>query len=362
MADIVCESCGERVVAGTQFCTTCGSYLGWDESESTDDTQQEAHTVPTRARPAPVQATAVQPVGEFVARTSDTPAAGDTVSPRVAAAAPVRTRSRSGIPCGRCGTSNEASRRFCGKCGLFIGEPSAGDQLRADAVDRRPWWQRWLRPRPGSERAARAAYRRSLPWPVRLRRVLIALVVVVLALAYLRFVGRDPLSWGRHVLADWRGTVVAVDGVTSAPVTQSAAVPNFPAQAATDKNSASAWATAFIGPTAPASATCSTAAVPGALLLTAPEQITMRAIMIQTGLTTPDRTQQWVPRALDLTFSDGTCQRITVNNVLDPQIVRIHAVKTNAVRLVVIAADRPQGTGGLPLAAITETALLVRPN
>jgi hypothetical protein len=205
------------------------------------------------------------------------------------------------------------------------------------------------------------AYRRSLPWPVRLRRVLIALAVVVLGVAYLHFVGRDPITWGRHVLADWRGTVVPVDGVTSAAVTQSAAVPNFPAQAATDKNSASAWATAFTGPTTPASATCSTAAAPGALLLTAPSQITLRAIMVQTGLTTPDRAQQWVPRALDLTFSDGSCQRITVQNVPDPQIVRIHAVKTNAVRLVIVAADRPQGSGALPFAAITETALLVRP-
>jgi hypothetical protein len=356
MADIVCESCGERVAAGTQFCTSCGYYLGWDSSDDAAGGPSTEQTAPARPRPAVV---VTPPVAESTVRTAELPPVDD--APPAATLAPVRPRVATGVACSRCGTSNDPSRRFCGKCGLFIGEPSGNSPMRVDTADRRPWWQRWLRPRPGSERAARRAYRQSLPWPIRLRRVLIACVVVVLGVLYLHFVGRDPITWGRHVLADWRGTVVPVDGVTSAAVTQSAAVPNFPAQAATDKNSASAWATAFTGPTTPASTTCSTAAAPGALLLTAPAQITLRAIMVQTGLTTPDRPQQWIPRALDLTFSDGSCQRITVNNVPDPQIVRIHAVKTNAVRLVIVAADRPQGSGALPLAAITETALLVRP-
>jgi hypothetical protein len=102
--------------------------------------------------------------------------------------------------------------------------------------------------------------------------------------------------------------------------------------------------------------------VSGALLLSVPEQVTLRAIKVQTGLTTPDRTQQWVPTALDLSFSDNTCQRISLKNTASPQTVHIHPVRTSGVRIVIVAADSPRAGGAVPLAAITETALLVRPN
>jgi hypothetical protein len=185
--------------------------------------------------------------------------------------------------------------------------------------------------------------------------------VLVLALAYLRYVGRDPVSWSRHVVADLRGKLVAVTGVTSASVNRADAVPGFPAKDATDGNSATAWATPYAGPTSAPDAGCTTGAAAGALLLSAPEQVNLRGIRVQSGLTTPDRTQQWVPTMLDLSFSDNTCQRIKLKNVATPQTIHIHAVETNGVRVVVVAADSPRGSGAVSLAAITEIALLVRP-
>ena len=369
MSETICDSCGERVVPGTQFCTNCGYFLEWNENEPVDDDRSAPETRlsterPTTERPpTPANSSGSQPVPTRRERpTTDTTTAVIDERTRRPEPPPTRSRRPVGLPCQRCATPNESTRRFCSKCGLYIGQPSATDQFRAFTPPRLRWWQRWFRPRPGSERAARAAYRRSLPWWVRLRRVLIALVVVLLGVAYLRFVGRDPITWTRHVIANWRGTVVAVDGVTSASVTQSAANPLFPAKAATDKNSGSAWATSFSGPTSAPGKRCANTPTAAALQLTPPKQITMRAIMVQTGLTTPDRNQQWIPRTLDLTFSDGSCQRINVKNVPDPQIVRIHTVKTNFVRLVIVAADQPQVSGAVGLAAITETALLVRPN
>jgi hypothetical protein len=279
-----------------------------------------------------------------------------------AAARPkARVRAPAGTPCRQCATPNPPGRRFCSKCGFFIGEPTDGDQLRAFKPPPRPWWKRWFRPEPGSDRAARVTYRRSLPWWMRLRRVLIAIVIVALGIGYLRFVGRDPISWFNNVIRDWRGSLATVNGVTSASVTPSAAVQGFPARDATDKNSTTAWATVFNGPNSAPSGQCSSTPTAAALLVTAPHQITLRAVMVQTGLTTPDRSQQWVPTALDLTFSDGSCQRINVKNEPQPQVIRIHRVKTNDVRIVVVAADSPQ-SGSTPLAAITETALLVRPS
>jgi hypothetical protein len=137
-------------------------------------------------------------------------------------------------------------------------------------------------------------------------------------------------------------------------------VPGFPAKDATDGNSSTAWATPFAGPTSAPGTGCTSGAASGALLLSAPEQVNLRAVMVQTGLTTPDRTQQWVPTTLDLTFSDGSCQRIALKNVATPQVIHIHAVRTNGLRMVIVAADSPRGNGAVPLAAITEIALLVR--
>ena len=37
MSEDACEVCGERVVAGVQFCTSCGAYLGWREPGAARD-------------------------------------------------------------------------------------------------------------------------------------------------------------------------------------------------------------------------------------------------------------------------------------------------------------------------------------
>lgn len=356
MSESVCDSCGARVVPGTQFCTTCGYYLGWNETGPGDGPERQPR------RPAPVSEGRASP-SETTSPVREPSVTTRPFEPVATADTDRRPRDLPQAPCRRCSTPNSSTRRFCSKCGLFIGQPTAASQYRAFAVPRRRhWWQRWWRPAPGSEEAERAAYRHSLPWWIRLRRVLIAVVVLALVLAYLGFVGRDPVGWSRHVMADLRGTLVPVNGVTSASVNQAEAVPGFPAKDATDGNSATAWATPFTGPTSAPGAGCTTGAASGALLLSAPEQVMLRAIRVQTGLTTPDRTQQWVPTMLDLSFPDNTCQRISLKNVGTPQTVHIHAVKTNAVRVVIVAGDSPRANGAVPLAAITETALLVRPN
>ena len=358
MTQPVCDSCGAQVLPDTQFCTSCGYFLGWNESQPGDgpDRQPRRPGAVTEGRTSPVPSDATSQVREPSVTTQPVESSTITETDR-------SPRDLPQTPCRRCSTLNPSTRRFCSKCGLFIGQPTAASQYRAfTPAPRRHWWQRWWRPPTGSEEAERAAYRRSLPWWIRLLRVLIAVVVLALAFAYLGFVGRNPVTWSRHVVANLRDTLSPVNGVTSASVNQSAAVPGFPAKDATDGNSATAWATPFTGPTSAPSGSCTTGAASGALLLSAPEQIKLRAIKVQTGLTTPDRTQQWVPTTLDLSFSDNTCQRINLKNVATPQTIHIHPVKTDGVRIVVVAADSPRAGGAVPLAAITEIALLVRPN
>jgi hypothetical protein len=369
VAPKVCESCGEPVVEGVQFCTNCGFFLDW--SEGADDSAQDSAPA---ARPAPRPMTESTPLARAPAPTdSHTAAAVDELPPPAAPDSPVlepararpapaaRSAAPAGAPCPRCGTPNPASRRFCAKCGQFIGEPTATDQLRAFTPPKLRWWQRWLHGRPGSERAARAAYRRSLPWPVRMRRVLVVLAVVVLAFAYLRFVGRDPVSWTRHRFDALRGTLVTVPDVAANSPRATTPVPGYPAKAAVDGRSDTAWATPFAGPVRVTGSTCTAVADTNGLLLTAPEPVTVRAIKIHSGYPDKNAALRWRPRTLELWFPDGHCQRVNLADSPKPQQHRIHPVKTNAVRIAVVAGYPPEGGSADPHTAITELALLMRP-
>ncbi|HEU5266824.1 MAG TPA: hypothetical protein VFU35_08985 [Jatrophihabitans sp.] len=370
MAPKVCESCGEPVVEGVQFCTNCGFFLDWSDA---GDGPAEGDA--PAARPAPRAVTEAAPIAGADAPTDSQTVAAVDERPAPAAAqgspqpvrpdrrpAPAsRTAAPAGPPCPRCSTPNPASRRFCAKCGQFIGEPTATDQLRAFTPPKLRWWQRWLHGRPGSERAARAAYRRSLPWPVRMRRVLVVLAVLVLAFAYLRFVGRDPVSWARHRFDALRGTLVSVPDLTASSPRATTPVPGYPAKAAIDGRSDTAWATSFAGPERVTGSTCTAVADTNGLLLTAPGPVTVRAIKIHGGYPDKNAALRWRPKTIELWFPDGHCQRVNLADSPKPQQRKIHAVKTNAVRIAVVAGYPPEGGSTDPHTAITELALLMRP-
>jgi hypothetical protein len=283
--------------------------------------------------------------------------ADDEVRPVAA----LRPSAPSGQPCPRCATPNPATRRFCSHCGQFVGEPRDMGALRAFAPRHLPWWRRWWYGQPGSERAARAAYRRSLPWPVRMRRVLVVLVVALLGLGYLHFVGRDPVTWARHQLDALRGALVSVSDVTARAPAGSSPVPDFPATAAVDGDSATAWAIRFTGPQQVTGTTCTAVADTNGLLLAAPQQVTLRAIKVHAGFPGENAQLRWRPRTLELWFPDGSCQRVNLADTAKPQQIRIHRVKANAVRIAVVAGYPPQGGSTDALTAITEIALLTRP-
>jgi hypothetical protein len=351
----VCESCGEPVVAGVQFCTNCGFYLDWNEASSEETS---ATATPIARRPPAAERPADDPGPAESATVVSAATEAATVRPLRPAAAPTEPV---GTPCRRCGTSNPRTRRFCAKCGLYIGEPTSGSDLRAFAPAPVPWWRRLFRGRPGSERAARQAYRRSLPWPVRMRRVLILLGVLLLCFGYLRFVGRDPVQWTRHRIDAVRGTLVQVSGVTASSPAGASIVRDFAARNAVDGDSTTAWAVPFTGPSTVTGETCTAGSDLDSLLLQAPEQVTVRAIKVHGGFPGTLGTQNWRPRTLELWFPDGSCQRVELANSPRPQLLEIHPTTTNAVRVAVVAGYVPRGRSQQPLNAITEIALLSRP-
>src|SRR5262245_40789975 len=56
MTQSVCDSCGAQVLPDTQFCTSCGYFLGWNESQPGDGPD------PQPRRPGPVSDGRTSPV------------------------------------------------------------------------------------------------------------------------------------------------------------------------------------------------------------------------------------------------------------------------------------------------------------
>jgi hypothetical protein len=234
---------------------------------------------------------------------------------------------------------------------------------RPAAAAKTPWWRRWLPHRSEADRQARSSFRKSLPLWVRLRRWLVLLVVVVIIGAFLHYVGRDPIAWAKQQIYAIRGTVVAAQNITASLDPKTADPKGANAARATDQKPDTAWTTTFAGSTASGGAPCARTAEQTALELTSKTELTARAINIQAGL--PDNLNRqafWRPTALDLEFSDGSCQTVQVQDVAGWQLVRFSAVRTTTVRITVAAANPPSGGSTSTQTAITEVQLMVRPS
>jgi hypothetical protein len=376
MSAPVCNVCGEQTAAGVQFCTSCGAFLGWTESG--------AGATPPGAPPAGSTAPAAPTLTPMAPR-AGTPLAAPPAAPTAPPAAPSGTASSTtalspptsvatsrletatgpltGPACSQCGTRNDPSRRFCRTCGHFVGRPThSGDALPVAAA-RLPWWRRLLPRRTTQEKRARRAYRRSLPVWVRLRRWLVAAVVVVLVGVYLTFVGHNPVGWAKQQWYALRGTVTAAKGITAGTDPPSADPRSVLAAKAVDGDVATSWQVNFAGgPTATGTACARTVGEP-ALVLSSPKPITVRGLRLVTGVSDPaQRLLAPRPATLDLEYSDGSCRSITVKDDAAAQQVSVPAQTTTVVRITVAAAYPAQGGSTSTAVAISEVSLLVRPS
>ena len=354
--DVVCEACGEANRAGTEFCLFCGGYLGWDSSAKpgaaaerpwpAGDAAAPTEPLPrVAAEPARAAATpelapvpAAEPV-HAVASAGPAPAAGPSFAPG------------RGPTCPACARPNEVGRRFCAKCGQVL-EPGG----RPTPAVRTSTWQRVSASR---DRAARRAYRRSLPPFYRWRRVLGTVLVAALLVGGLAVAGRHPVGWLQQRWYGLRGTTVAVPDVVATTDPTGASVPGSDPASLVD-GSEQAWTT----PWTPRAEGASCGGAPGTavvVLTFAPTRV--REIDLNAGLvkSNQERPSQFRPEAIGIRFDNGECRRFTLADTGDLQrLVVDSAVPVSSLRLGVDTAF-PAGDDGKAVLSLTEIALRARP-
>ena len=455
VSETICPDCGERNGGRVEFCSACGAFLAWDGD--TDDTPAPPSQQPAGDRAAPSGHTRSGPLpgvptgpslipsgppatGQPATRSFSGPPVGPPTGVqqfRAQPAGPPTGSYRQGSPpqyqqnqgyppgpqqgqnyqqgppqqpytppappppptesaCPRCGVVNEAVLRFCRKCGLSLKGPTLHDDglgLPQAPPERLPWWRRWFKPAENTKRAARAAYRHSLPLRYRLMRYLFALLGIGAIVGGLTLIGQNPVRWVTDRINDLQGSLVQVQGVqaysdpdagssgtivppTGTPTSGSAAPTTALPAADTAPNvldnlSDTAWSTAWTASSAvnPVDAPCvspSAPAIPGSagsVLLVPEGSVTVREISVAAGLSKDDsrRMLQYRPRTVQLAFSDGRCQQITLTDTDELQQHKIEPVETSQIRLSVIDAYPPATDQPTDQVAISEIRLFERP-
>lgn len=317
-----CTACGENNPADSAFCLACGSYLGWDTAPPRSDADAGvpgpantgAGAAPESASgPVPPAAPRAAPQSEPPTGPPSAPAAGPpSGSPPARVGSPTgRASEGDGFACPACGRPVEPGRRFCGRCG----EPlvAAAPVLPRPAD---PATSPSARGSGGAQaRAARRAYRRSLPAWYRWRRVVIAVLVAAAAVAAAALVaGGDPL---RPVRDAWRQrTVDLVDlpgAVIATPEPAGSVAPTYAARSVVDGDPVTAWATVWPDGTR-AGDGCGGAPGIGSLVLTWETPVRLEAVVIRAGLSpqVPSQDNVAQPSRIDLVVGDA-CVEVSLD-------------------------------------------------
>ena len=364
---MICEACGEANRPGVEFCSSCGAFLQWDpQTAAAPDGQrsgaQAAHPTPTATRQADAGAPAehpsetrraagssrAQPAAGLGSRdtavadhggpaTSRATAGAETVPNPVVPDAPAAEAAPPGCP--SCGRGNEPERRFCGKCGQVL----MASATRAAQPQTSGWRSWWARRRDARARAAKVAYRRSLPPLYRWRRTVIGVLGVALlrigataaAQAGPRVAGRDPVGWLGTRWLDLTGRLVPVTPVDPLVTPLDASIPGMSPHALTDGTKA-AWSMAW--PAGAKGAPCARPAEVGSLTLTIPAS-RVRALEIRPGLADPNSEQQkreFLPKTIGVSFDDGPCRSFELGSSARERLVLVDSrVEVTRIRIEV---------------------------
>ncbi len=379
MVDDVCTACGERNAPDAQFCFACGSFLGWEGEPTDEPDEAPATAAPVEARLSPPQvptqpayrsAPAPQPVRAPEAGPGSPPPylpeprAPESVSVSAPSTTAQPPSPSPGSGCPRCGADNDPGLRFCHKCGMSLETSAAATLARPEPVVALPWWHRLL---PGGDRQRRAAtlaFRRATPMRFRVGRVVAALLALSAIGGVLVGTGRDPVGWVQDRLNDIRGTVQVVDHVQATTDPPTPGLEISPATNVVDNQPDTAWTIMWQKPEAGAATCGPDPPAGGGLLLRLETPVTVRELQVFGGLTRtdPNRLQQWRPETIELRFSGGECQQITLaDDAGEPPPIELEQpVTTDQIRISVLTAfDRaPEGVDQV---TIREVRLFSRP-
>lgn len=352
----VCTACGERNPAGSAFCLYCGVYLGWDEASTAERSS-------TAERPGARRSV---PAGEAAVVSSEAPTRADQTRVQPTAQQWINDehldQRRPGESlCPQCGHPNASTLTFCSKCGHVLRRSQSTARIPANPT-RQTWWQRFWDP---ADRRARRDYRRSLPPLYRWRRVIIAVLAIVVALVVLSVVGKNPVTWAKDRYYDVRGTLVVADQVTYAGDPPQSVAPGYDVaalgSAAVDDAWATAWSAAAVGPL---SGCDGKPAAKGMVRLSFQEPVRVRRLDVLAGLpaSNENRPLQFRPSVL-LVMYEGRCTELQLKDGSDLQKLTFDTGVPVKDLIVAIGATYPaRADAGQPFTALTSLAPLSRPH
>jgi hypothetical protein len=390
--ELICEVCGTSNPPGTEFCTNCNSYLAWDRSAQPKPAGQPAKPTsspPTNPAGSPPQKQWTPQTPPPGSPAGGYPNAGpaDQGYPNQGYAGPgsagqgyndsgynqgayyqggyyqggaasgsgptaptLEQPAYTDMSCPSCGTINPNTRRFCTHCGyaFFYGEadPYAGYGYTSPASQA------------AQDRAARKAYRRSLPPLYRWRRVLIGVLVVALLVAAAVVLRQDPVGIAKGAWYSLRQEYDWVRPVQVAVVPPDATAAKSDPAALVDE-SENEWTMNW---TPSGVSTCGPAPGTGYVVLTfAPTRI--RLIQIAPGLaeTNPQRKLQPLPKVLGISFDNGPCQTIDLTPTSNQQEFKLDSEKPVTQVLIGISSAYPV-QNAQPLISLTEVILKAYPS
>jgi ribosomal protein L40E len=367
---IICKKCGNRNEDRDQFCTSCGSFLEWS-GERVVETAPEPPPPPVAPPPPPppqsfidqvrnrvameggqpprpqpgawvppaavAATTAAQPqvtTGLPTARRPDAPARPpETPQARQPEEAPVAPPPPRVVPamvpevnevgtfCSTCGAGNDVRRHFCRRCGAPL--------MRGAVASRQSWWQRWLQRRREAEAGDRP-FREETTFGSLVRTFLVTMLLVVLIggiFAYLALPGfRAAVNREIDIAVTDVRRLINPSYVQVHPVTTngSSEVQAHPAQLATDLINNDYWAADLSRDPEPT------------LTVSFDGPTNLDAIVVTSGASTPDYANLARPKTLQISYSDGTGEQVTLKD--DPHatayIVHARGVTSMTIRIV----------------------------
>lgn len=369
---VICEDCGESNKAGAQFCLFCGAYLEWQDSDApgaNEVTQQlppVASTSVPVAKPAPAS-TPAPPVA--AAR----PAARQEPQPRPAPTqpsqpvhqptpvdltpdAPMGRPASTPSNCPRCGRPIDPKRRFCSHCGEQFVKPGADAPVSRPAQKRDTWWSRlW----DSKDRAARLAYRRSLPPLYRWRRVIISILALALIGGGLAAIGRSPKAFFMARYYDLRNTRVVVPGIRAEIIPPDASAADSVPEALVD-GTAKSWKMAWTPTTqgSPCGAAQTTPVIELTFASARIKEIDMRAGLQEKN---PGRKLQYRPKTIWIAYANH-CEDVNLEDIERQPIKLDTKSAVESIRIGVQTAYAPEPPeGSQQVLAFTEITLKSRP-
>lgn len=276
---------------------------------------------------------------------------------------PVDTTPDESVPspargCPRCGRTIDPKLRFCAHCGEQFVKPGADAPVSRPTKKRETWWSRlW----DSKDRAARRAYRRSLPPLYRWRRVIITILALVLVGSGLTWIGRSsPKAFFMARYYDLTNQLVTVRGVQATTIPPEASAANSTPANLLDNN-ARPWKMTWTATTQ--GSPCGENPTTPVIQLSFPET-RIKEIDLRAGLQekNPNRQLEFRPKKIWVAYGDQ-CKDVDLEDVERQEHLELDTgTKVTSIRISVQTAfpdDPPEGIR--ELMSFTEITLKSRP-